>query len=54
MFSGSLVKVFVNRGSTEPQGSTSDRQGFRRNSPKVPGTKFANTVLCSCSNTTVS
>jgi len=54
MFSGSLVKVFVNQDSTERQGSTSGRQGFRRNRPKLPGTKFANTVLCGCSNTTVS
>jgi len=25
-------------------------QGFRRNRPKLPGTKFAITVLCGCSN----
>ena len=42
--------VFFNRGSAEPQGSTSGCQGFRRNGPKLPGTKFATTILCCCSN----
>jgi len=31
-------------------GSTSDCQRFRRNKPKLPGTKFATTVLCGCNN----
>ena len=42
--------VFFNRVSAEPQGSASGCQGFRRNRPKLPGTKFATTVLCGCSN----
>jgi len=33
------------------QGSASDCLGFRRNRQKLPGTKFATTVLCGCSNT---
>jgi len=32
------------------QGSANGFQGFRRNRPKLPGTKFATTVLCCCSN----
>jgi len=43
-----LKSVFFNRGSA------SGCQGFRRNRPKFPGTKFATTVLCGCSNNTVS
>jgi len=35
-------------------GSASGCQGFHRNSPKWPGTKFATTVQCGCSNATVS
>jgi len=42
--------VFFNRGSAEPLGSASGCQGFPRNRPKLPGMKFATTVLCSCSN----
>jgi len=42
--------VFFNRGSAEPLGSASGCQGFPRNRPKLPGTKFATTVLCGCSN----
>jgi len=42
--------VFFNRGSAEPLCSASGCQGFRRNRPKLPGTKFATTVLCGCSN----
>jgi len=42
--------VFFNRVSAEPQGSASGCQGFRRNRPKLPETKFATTVLCGCSN----
>jgi len=40
--------VFFNRGSV------SGCQGFRRNRPKLPATKFATTVLCGCSNAPVS
>ena len=32
------------------QGSVCGCQGFRRHGPKLPGTKFAFTVLCSCTN----
>jgi len=42
--------VFFNRGSTEPLRSASGCQGFRRNRPKLPGAKFATTVLCGCNN----
>jgi len=42
--------VFFNRDSAEPQGTTSGCQGFRRNRPKLPGTKFATTILYCCSN----
>jgi len=42
--------MFFNRGSAEPLGSASGCQGFRRNRPKLPGTKFATTVLCGCCN----
>ena len=44
------TSVFVNRGSAEPWGSVSGCRGFRRNRPKLPGTKFATTVLCGCVN----
>jgi len=37
--------VFFNRGSTI------GCRGFRRNKPKLSGTKSSTTVLCSCSNT---
>jgi len=47
--------VFFNRGSAEPQGSPSfGCHGFRRKRPKLPGMKFANTVLRGCSSATVS
>jgi len=39
--------VFFNRGSAERLGSASGCGGFRRNRPKLPGTKFATTF---CSN----
>jgi len=42
--------VFFNRGSAEPLRSASGCQGFRRNRPKLPGAKFATTVLCGCNN----
>jgi len=42
--------MFFNRSSAEPLGSASGCQKFRRNRPKLPGTKFATTVLCGCSN----
>jgi len=42
--------VFFNRGSAEPICSSSGCQGFRRNRPKLPGAKFATTVLCGYSN----
>jgi len=42
--------VFFNRGSAESLCSASGCQGFRRNRPKLPGAKFATTVLCGCSN----
>jgi len=29
--------MFFNRGSAEPQGSTSGFHGFRKNKPKLPG-----------------
>ena len=38
--------VFFNRGSAEPLGFASGCQGFRRNRPKLPGTKFATLVRC--------
>jgi len=42
--------VFFNRGSVEPLGSASGFQRFRRNRPKLSGTKFATTVRCGCNN----
>ena len=46
--------VFFNWGSAEPQGSASGCQGFRRNRPKLPETKFATTIPCGCSKNTAS
>jgi len=48
-----LYISFLNRGSAEPQGSASGCQGFRLNRLKLPGTKFATTVLLGCRNITV-
>jgi len=42
--------VLFNRGSAEPLCSASGCQGFRRNRQKLPGAKFATTVLCGYSN----
>jgi len=42
--------VLFNQDSSESQGSTSGSQGFRRNRPNLPGTKFVTTVLCGCSS----
>jgi len=39
--------VFFNQGSAELQGSACGCQGNRA---KLPGTKFANTVLCGLNN----
>ena len=36
------------------QGSASGCQGFHQNGPKLAGLKFTSTVLCGCTNTTVS
>jgi len=49
---GSTMRVRL--GSVFNRGSASGCQGFRRNRPKLPGTKFATTLLCGCNNTTVS
>ena len=46
--------MFFNRGFAKPQGSAGGCQMFRRNRPKLHGTKFSTTVLCGCSNITVS
>jgi len=49
LFAHGNRSVFFNRGFSEPKGSASGCQGFRRNRLEWPGTKFATTVQCGCS-----
>jgi len=46
--------VFFKRGFAEPEVSASGCQGYHRNRPKLPGTKFATTDLRGFNNTSVS